>query len=87
MTTAIRVEVARAVDARDVAEALGAHGLPATLVDVDGGWEVEVGCADGDAEVVAEVSHALDDWVVERGIPFVATQVGARRLTVRPPCA
>ena len=78
--------MARVVDARDVFEALGVRGLIAELVQVDGSWEIEIVSDEEDAmRVVAEVSHALDDWVVERGIPFIAMQVGERRLTVRPP--
>ena len=36
-------------------------------------------------EVVAEVSHALDDWSVQSGVPFMATKVDEHHLTVRPP--
>ena len=76
----IRVEMARRCDARGVLDALETHGLTATLVEVNGSWEIEI--AGGDE---VEVSHALDDWVVDRGVPFVAMKVGERRLAVRPP--
>ena len=86
MAEAVRVEVARSADAGDVLEALGAHGLPATLIEENGSWEIEVASDDDDAgHAVTEVSHALDDWVAERGIPFISMRVGERRLTVRPP--
>ena len=80
MADTIRVEVARRCDARGVLDALGTHGLTATLVEVNGSWEIDIA---GDDEV--EVGHALDDWAADRGVPFVAMKVGERRLAVRPP--
>ena len=86
MTDTFRVEVVRTVDALGVAEALDSHGLKAALVEVDGHLEVEVSSDDTADEVVAEVSHALDDWALERGVPFMATKIDEHHLTVRPPC-
>jgi hypothetical protein len=85
MTDTYRVEMVRTVDAPGVLEALDAHGLAATLVEVNGGVEVEVTSDDEVDEVVTEVSHALDDWAVCCGVPFIAMKVDEHRLTVRPP--
>jgi hypothetical protein len=81
MTDSIRIEVARACDTDDVIDALGAHGMDATLVEAGEGVEIAVP-SEGD---VSNVSHALDDWAAARGVPFVAVPCGERRLTVRPP--
>jgi hypothetical protein len=86
MADAVFVEMARPADARDVLEALGACGLTAELVQVDGSWEIEIVSSEEEAgHAVAEVSHALDAWVAECGIPFIPMRVGERRLAVRPP--
>ena len=86
MTDTYHVEVVRTVDAPGVLEALDSHGLAAELVEVDGHLEVEVTSDHEVDEVVTEVSHALDDWAVETGVPFMATKVDEHHLTVRPPC-
>jgi hypothetical protein len=85
MTDTYRVEVVRTVDAPGVLEALDSHGLTAALVEVDGHMEVEVTSDHDVDEVVTEVSHALDDWAVECGVPFMAMKVDEHHLTVRPP--
>lgn len=74
------VELARPADAWEALEALEGHGLVAEIVSREGRWEIEV--AGGTVE---EASHALDDWLAARGLPFVPMRVGARRLTLRPP--
>lgn len=86
MTGDIRIELARAVDARGVADALIAYGLTPTVVEVNGTWEVDVPDADRPDDVLTEVRHALDDWAAARHLPFVTTQVAEGRLTIRPPC-
>ena len=64
MADAVRVEMARLADAGDVLEALGACGLVAELVEVNGSWEIEIASGEEEAgQAVAEVSHALDAWV------------------------
>lgn len=85
MTDTFRVEVVRTVDAPGVLEALDSHGLAAALVEVDGHLEVEVTSDHEADEVTSEVSHALDDWAAESGVPFKAMKVDERHLTVCPP--
>ena len=36
-------------------------------------------------EAVADVSHALDDWLEEHELPFTPEQTDAHTLVVRPP--
>ncbi len=86
MAQPVRVEFLRSADAGDAFESFGAHGLTAELVDGDDGWEIEIATAEEEAErAVTEVTHALDDWLLERDLPFIPTRIDERRLTVRPP--
>lgn len=80
----IQVRFTRPVDPDDALAALASHGLRAAADPERVG--IEIGCRAGDEEsVLSEVSHALEGWLVARGLPFVPVRVGARMLIVRPP--
>ncbi len=80
MAERVRVELSRPADAWDALEALVDHGLAAEVVARRGGWEIEIAEA-----TLEEASHALDDWLHERGLPFVPLQVEEGRLALCPP--
>jgi len=73
----VHVELTRTTDAADLAEALAAHGFSAEADDN--------GCVVVQANDLAGVEHALDDWTAERGLPFVAHPVGDAGLVLCPP--
>lgn len=80
----ILVRFARPVDPDDALAALAAHGLRAVAEPERS--EIEIGCPAGDEEsVLIETSHALEEWLTARGLPFVPVRAGARLLIVRPP--
>lgn len=82
--SAIHVRFARPCDAGAAHEELSAHGLrhEPRLTDTD----LEVVCRVGEEEeVMAEVSHALDDWLEGRHLPFTPEQTDRCTLVVRPP--
>jgi hypothetical protein len=84
MPRTIHVHFTRPVDSRSALGSLEAHGLNARLRRRRS--EIEIGCRPGDeGKVMSEVSHVLDDWLVERGLPFMPVRTGTTSLVVRPP--
>jgi hypothetical protein len=82
MTTAIRVEFSRTCDARDA--------FPTVCEHVDGAHlgesAIEVDCALAEeAHVFEELELALDEWLVDRELPFAPIPAGPHTLVVRPP--
>jgi hypothetical protein len=73
----VDVELTRTTDAAGLAETLTAHGYSA---NADDGGHVFV-----EADDLAGVEHALEDWTAERGLPFVAHALGDDRLVLCPP--
>jgi len=62
---------------------LTAHGLSAAAKGEESA--IEIGCQPGDEEsVLCETSHAVEEWLLSRGLPFVPVRT-ARTLIVRPP--
>jgi len=80
MAEPVCVELARPADAWEALEALATHGLVAQIVSRQGRWELEV--VEGTLE---EASHALDDWLFARGLPFIPMRLDERRLALCPP--
>ena len=82
MTTAIRVEFSRTCDAPDAYPTVCEHLDGARL----GEAAIEVRCAAADeSHVVEELELALDEWLVERELPFAPIPAGPHTLVVRPP--
>ena len=82
MTTAIRVEFSRTCDARDAFPTVHEHVGSARL----GESAIEVDCAvTEESHVVEELELALDEWLVERELPFAPIPAGPHTLVVRPP--
>ncbi len=80
MAEPVCVELARPADAWEALEALSRRGLVARIVAREGRWEIEV--SEG---TVGEASHALDDWLAARGLPFIPMRLDERRLALVPP--
>ena len=83
--TAVHVRFARVCDADAAVAELPAHGLhhEPRLTETD--VEVECRVGEEEKEVMAEVSHALDDWLEGRHLPFTPEQTDRCTLVVRPP--
>ena len=82
MTTAVRVEFSRTCDARDAFPTVREHVDGARL----GESAIEVDCAGAEeSRVVEELEHALDEWLLERDLPFAPILAGPHTLVVRPP--
>jgi len=82
MTTAVRVEFSRTCDARDAFPTVREHVDGARL----GESAIEVDCAAAEeSRVVEELEHALDEWLLERDLPFAPIPAGPHTLVVRPP--
>lgn len=76
----VAIELTRTCDAPDIARALAARGLDARPAPENGHILVR-------ASDLAEVEHALDAWVEERGLPFVPFHVDERTVCLAPPPA
>jgi hypothetical protein len=76
----VAVELTRSCDAPDVARALQALGLETQLGSGNGNLLVR-------ADDLAQVEHALDSWMLERGLPFIPIQIDEQTVVVAPPPA
>jgi hypothetical protein len=74
------VELTRESDGPDLLEALAERGLEAELVDNDHQLAVEV--ADCDEE---QLTHAIEDWIRARELPFVPVRIDDCTFAVSPP--
>ena len=81
---AVHVEFGRACDADDALGELAAHGFSGRVRRETSGLAITCAPEEDDA-VLRDVSHALDDWLEERRLPFTPEQVGPATLVVRPP--
>lgn len=80
----IHVEFARVADRSGALRMLAARGFGAVAHERRA--VVEVGCRPGEEQLVLdEVSHALDEWLRARGLPFTTARTSASTLYVRPP--
>ena len=85
MSATVHVELTRVVDGPDLLEALAARGLAGELVEEDR-VAVRAGGGDVDAQRLRSVvSHALDEWVTDRELPFVPTRLSDDAYVLRPP--
>jgi hypothetical protein len=74
------VELTRESDGPGLLEALAARGLDGELVDHHEYLAVEV--ADCDE---AELTHAIEDWIRARELPFVPVRIDDCTYVVSPP--
>jgi hypothetical protein len=82
----IRLELAQDVDGDDLRSALATRGLAARRVDGGETVELEVFYEREESERLAsDLASALDEWVSERGLPFVPTPIDGRVYALRPP--
>ena len=74
----VHIELTRSTDVDDLARSLKAQGIQAeVLTDPDR--------VAAEADDVALVEHAIDDWTAERGLPFVPLHVDDRHVVLSPP--
>lgn len=86
MGTSMEVCLVRATDGTELLAALQRRGLACELSNGDGPAAVSVECGEADPELVRiDIVHALEDWVSERGLPFVPAPLDERRYVLRPP--
>ncbi len=78
----IHVDTVREVDRDDLVEALAAQGVEPRIADGGGLYGMEIECGDDCGELV----HAIEDWLVEHGLPLVPQEVEGR-IILRPPMA
>jgi glycine cleavage system protein P-like pyridoxal-binding family len=65
-------------------ETLKQHGVDAATVTEDGVVAVEVPCDEDGNRDCAQLLSQIEDWLAERGLPFVPEEQGSRIL-IRPP--
>lgn len=82
MTTQIHVRFSRTADASDAFPSVAGHVAGARLAEA--GIEVECDPV-AETSVMRELELALDEWLVERQLPFAPLEVGDHTLLVRPP--
>ena len=82
MTTDLLVRFTRSPDADDALPTVSAHLAGAHLAD-DG---IAVVCEQlEEADVKTELRHAVDEWLVERQLPFSTLELDEHTLLVCPP--
>jgi hypothetical protein len=80
--TEIHVRFTRTDDARDAFPTVSGHLPGATLADLG----IDVACDPvAEASVRHELELALEEWLVERALPFAPLPLDEHTLLVRPP--
>jgi hypothetical protein len=74
------VELTRESDGPQLVAALAEHGLKSELVDDHEHLAVHVQDCDE-----AALAHAIEDWLGERGLPFVPLRIDDCTYAVAPP--
>lgn len=82
MTTEIHVRFVRAHDAEAAFPTVAGHVAGARLAEA--GIEVECDPV-AETAVMRELEHALDEWLYDHELPFLADDVGEHTLLVHPP--
>jgi hypothetical protein len=67
-----------------VVETLSQHGVESFELEEDGYVSVAVPCGEDDTRDCDELLGEIEEWLAERGLPFVPEQVDGRIL-IRPP--
>jgi len=85
MPETIEVDMPRSGLAAELTQALGDRGLEAIVVDDGDRCALRVAFAASEEDrLVAEVAHAIESWLGERGLPLVV-QCANGGCVVRPP--
>jgi hypothetical protein len=74
----VDIEVARSSDAEDLAQSLTAQGIKADVL-------TEPDRVAATADDLALVSHAVESWTADRGLPFVPLHVDEQHVVLSPP--
>jgi hypothetical protein len=74
------VELTRESDGPELVAALATHGMKGELVDHDDHLAVQVEDCD---EV--QLTHAIEDWLGQRQLPFVPVRIDDCTFAVAPP--
>ena len=74
------VELTRESDGPELVAALATHGMRGELVDDDDRLCVQVEDCDE-----AQLTHAIEDWLGERQLPFVPVRIDDCTFAVAPP--
>jgi len=74
------VELTRETDGPELVAALATHGMKGELVDHDDHLAVQVEDCDE-----AQLTHAIEDWLDERQLPFVPVRIDDCTFAVAPP--
>ena len=85
MAPPIRIGTLAADEARDLVEALAVRGLIGRATEAADGWWVELHDPHEETErLVAEVTEAVQAWLVDRNRPSATISVAERWTTVEP---
>ena len=77
----VEINPSQSLGWQGLAEALAARGLAGRLV------ETSPLCVQVDAHEAAEVAHALEAWLLDRGSPLLPQIVDAEHIVLRPAAA
>jgi hypothetical protein len=81
----IRIGALDAIEASDLAQALGARGLTGQIVETEGvRWVVIEDSREETDRLLAEVAPAVMTWLDEHGRETIEVHVEARVLTLSP---
>ncbi len=85
----IRIEVGSRFESFDLSESLARRGIHAAVVELDGGWEVEIHSPREQPErLLQDVTSGVETWLAGRGADAATIRAdGERRLVVAPVAA
>jgi hypothetical protein len=82
--TPVDIEVPGPDRGVELAECLARRGFPTATIELAGRWFVEIRSRQEPRALVAELSAAVESWLVEHALPALELRRGEQRITVGP---
>jgi hypothetical protein len=88
MTHTVEIESVRTMDVHGLLATLASHGLVGEVVEAGTRFRLHVEREDDSSELaVADVEHALEQWLDKRQLELFPQRTGDTTVVLRPPTA
>ena len=88
MTHTVEIQSVRTMDVHGLLAALATHGLVGEVLEAGTRFRLHVEREDdSSALALADVEHALEEWLDERHLELLPQRTGETTVVLRPPAA